>query len=121
MTSSSSRSSQRGGRVDAVVLWVCVVYPHSLLLFSADLPLRSAITLGTLAWFTLAAPLAHLDRPSGEPSGAGQGLEAEGLLCDSPVWGLFIASTTRHRKQVSAPDGSTVLPWNVVLVLVGSL
>ncbi|CAL8362285.1 unnamed protein product [Arctogadus glacialis] len=63
----------------------------------SNFPLLSAITLGTFAWFTSAAPLAQLDRPSGEPPG--QVLEAEGLLCDSPVWGVFIASTTRHKKQ----------------------
>ena len=96
-----------------------MVYPH-FLLFLADFPLLSAITLGTFAWFTSAAPLAQLDRPSGEPPG--QVLEAEGLLCDSPVWGVFIASTTRHKEQVSGPDGSrNNLPCNVVILLVGLL
>ncbi|KAJ3609539.1 hypothetical protein NHX12_024059 [Muraenolepis orangiensis] len=59
-----------------------------------DLPLLSAITLGALA---LCAPAAPLDRPpGGAPSDA---LEAEALLCESPLWALMIAVTARHKEQ----------------------
>ncbi|CAL8296409.1 unnamed protein product [Lota lota] len=43
-------------------------------------------------------PLApSADSPSGEPPS--EALEAEPLLCESPVWDVFIAFTKRHKKQ----------------------